>query len=266
MMYSKRVSQRTFLCIAVVVFAASAAGTVVYCSSMSAMGDIPMPGGWAMSTVWAPMCGRTWAAATLSFLVMWMLMMVAMMSPSFAPVLWQYRDALCRAGAGTMQRNLLTAFASVGYFLMWAAFGVAAFVIGVALGSVEMRWPLLARAVPFATGALVSGGGMVQLTWWKAHYLACCKAVPGHGGSLPASAHTALRYGARHGIHCGCCCAGLTAILLADGIMNLAMMACVTTAITAERMSPAGERIARATGVVAAGAGLWLMVRATGLV
>jgi hypothetical protein len=39
-------------------------------------------------------------------------------------------------------------------------------------------------------------------------------------------------------------------------------MVVVTAAITAERLAPAGERVARVIGVVAAGAGLWLIVNA----
>ena len=42
-------------------------------------------------------------------------------------------------------------------------------------------------------------------------------------------------------------------------------MAVVTAAITVERLAPAGEPIARATGVVAVGAGLLLIAQAAGL-
>jgi predicted metal-binding membrane protein len=55
------------------------------------------------------------------------------------------------------------------------------------------------------------------------------------------------------------------ASLLAIGIMDLRAMAAVAVAITAERVAPAGERVAQAIGAVAVGAGLWLIVRAAGL-
>ena len=42
--------------------------------------------------------------------------------------------------------------------------------------------------------------------------------------------------------------------------------AIVTVAITAERLAPAGERVARAIGAVCVGAGLVSLARATGLV
>jgi hypothetical protein len=52
-------------------FAASAAATIVWCTSMSAMGRMPMPGGWTMSMAWMRMPGQTWPGAAASFLGMW---------------------------------------------------------------------------------------------------------------------------------------------------------------------------------------------------
>jgi predicted metal-binding membrane protein len=43
------------------------------------------------------------------------------------------------------------------------------------------------------------------------------------------------------------------AILLVIGVMDLRAMAFVGAAITAERLAPAGERVARAIGAVAVG-------------
>jgi hypothetical protein len=44
--------------------------------------------------------------------------------------------------------------------------------------------------------------------------------------------------------------------------MDFRVMAAVTAAITAERVAPAGVRVARATGVVIVGGGLSLIARA----
>jgi predicted metal-binding membrane protein len=49
------------------------------------------------------------------------------------------------------------------------------------------------------------------------------------------------------------------AILLVIGVTNLRAMAVMAAAITVERLAPAGERIARAIGAVAVGAGLFLV-------
>ncbi len=44
-------SQRAFLGAAALLFVLSSAVTIVWYESMSVMGGMPMPGGWAMSTV-----------------------------------------------------------------------------------------------------------------------------------------------------------------------------------------------------------------------
>ncbi|MGH8630526.1 MAG: DUF2182 domain-containing protein [Burkholderiales bacterium] len=85
---------------------------------------------------------------------------------------------------------------------------------------------------------------------------------PGASRRLPADAGTAWRYGLRLGLHCSHCCAGLTAILLVVGVMDLRAMALVTAAITAERL--AGAPVARAIGAVVIGMGVVLLWRAAG--
>src|SRR6185295_7209410 len=86
--------QRALFGVSALLFAASAAGTVVWCASMSAMGGMSMPGGWTMSMAWMRMPGQTWPGAAATFVGMWIVMMVAMMLPSLVPMLWRYRWAV----------------------------------------------------------------------------------------------------------------------------------------------------------------------------
>ncbi|HEX8909112.1 MAG TPA: DUF2182 domain-containing protein [Anaeromyxobacteraceae bacterium] len=234
--------------------------TIVWCTSMSAMGEMPMPGGWTMSMAWMRMPGQTWLGAAASFLGMWVAMMVAMMLPSLVPMLRRYRQAVGKAGETRL--GPLTALVGVGYFLVWTVVGMAAFPLGVALAAVEMQQPALSRAVPVAVGGVVLMAGALQLTAWKARHLACCREAPGRGRTLPADAGTAWRHGLHLGLHCSRCCAGPTAILLVSGVMDLRAMAAVAAAITVERLAPAGERVARAIGAVVVAAGLLLIARA----
>src|SRR5437870_8261039 len=119
-MTSERASQYAFLGVSALLFAASAAVTIVWCASMSAMGGMPMPGGWTMSMAWMRMPSQTWPGATASFLGMWVAMMVAMMLPSLVPMLWRYRQAVGRTGETRLGR--LTALVGVGYFFVWTVF------------------------------------------------------------------------------------------------------------------------------------------------
>ena len=260
---SEGASRRAFLGVAALLFAASAAGTVAWWGSMSAMGGMPMPGGWTMSMAWMRMPGQTWAGAAASFLGMWVLMMVAMMMPSLVPMLWRFHQAVARADA--TRPDLLTALVGLGYFFVWTLVGAAAFPVGAALAAIEMRLPALARAAPVAIGLVVLIAGAMQFTARKAHRLACCRGAAMRGRALAADAGSAWRHGLRLGLQCSDCCAGLTVILLVAGAMDLRAMAVVTAAITAERLAPAGERVARATGAVVVGAGLLLVVRAAGI-
>jgi predicted metal-binding membrane protein len=252
-----------FLGVCALLFAASAALTIAWCASMAGMGAMPMPGGWTMSMAWMRMPGQSWPGAAAVFLGMWIVMMVAMMLPSLVPMLWRYRETVATTDGRRLGR--LTALVGLGYFFVWTAIGVVVFLLGVTLATIEMQQPALARAVPIAAGVVVVVAGALQFTKWKVRHLACCRYSSGLSGSLPADAATACRYGVRLGIHCGQCCAGLIAILLVLGLMDLAAMAVVSVAITVERLVPAGERVAQALGVVMIGTGVLLIARAAGL-
>jgi predicted metal-binding membrane protein len=252
-----------FLCISALLFAASAALTIVWSTSMSTMGGMVMPGGWTMTMTWMRMPGQTWASTTATFLGMWTVMMVAMMLPSVIPMLSRYREAVRVPDEARL--GLLTAVVATGYFSIWTVFGMLAFSLGVALATMEMQQPALSRAVPVAAAVVILIAGALQFTTWKARQLACCRDSSRLSDALRTDARTAWRYGVRLGLDCAPCCANLMVILLVIGVMDLRAMAIVTAAITAERLVPAGERVARAIGAVTVGAGLILAARAAGL-
>src|SRR5262249_19646524 len=204
----RMVSERAFFGVSALLFAASAAVTIAWCSSMSAMGGMLMPGGWTMSMTWMRMPDQTWGGAAASFVGMWVVMMVAMMLPSLVPMLWRYRQAVGRTNGTRL--CWLTALLGAGYFFAWTVLGLAAFPLGVGLAAIEMQQPALSRAVPIAVGVVVLLAGALQFTAWKAHHLACCREVPGRGSTLPRDSGTTWRHGLRLGLHCSCCCVGLT--------------------------------------------------------
>ena len=252
-------AERAFFSAAALLFAASAAVTLAWCEAMSGMGVMSMPGGWAISMAWMRMPGQTWSEAAAVFLGMWTVMMVAMMLPSLVPMLWRYRQAV--GGTRVPHLGWLTILVGASYFLVWTLLGVAVFPFGVALAAAEMQLPALARTVPFAGGVVVVSAGLLQFSAWKAHHLACCREAP-HRRTLPADARTAWRHGLRLGLHCSCCGAGLTVLLLVLGVMDVYAMAIVTVATVVERLAPAGERAARGIGAAVIAAGVWMIYRA----
>lgn len=261
MMACERTSQHTFFGVTALLFAVSTTTTVLWCKSMSAMGGMEMPGGWTMSMTWMP--GQSWPVAAASFLAMWLVMMIAMMLPSLLPMLLRYRHAV--GGRGERRLGRLTTLVGTGYFFVWTMLGMIAFPLGVTLATIEMQRPELARAVPVAAGFVVVIAGALQFTAWKARHLVCCREMPECDWKLATDAGTAWRHGIRLGIHCAYCCAGLTAILLVIGVMDLRAMAVVGAAITFERLAPSGVRVARIIGAVVIVAGLVLILRGAGL-
>jgi predicted metal-binding membrane protein len=136
------------------------------------------------------------------------------------------------------------------------------FPIGVALATIEMQLPAVARLVPIMIGAIVLVAGVLQLTHWKLRHLACCRDVVSDR-TLRPNAATAWRLGVRLGLHCGYCCSNLMMILLVLGVMDLRAMAVVTAAITLERLSPVGARIPQLIGTIVIGAGMFLVTHAS---
>src|SRR6201988_1353875 len=127
-----RTSDCAFFCVSALLFAASTAATIIWSTSMSAMGEMPMPGGLTMSMAWMRMAGQRWSSAAGSFLGMWVVMMVAMKLPCLVPMLWRYRLAV--PSTDETRLDLLTVLVGVGYFFVWTVFGMAAFPLGAALG------------------------------------------------------------------------------------------------------------------------------------
>jgi len=250
--------ERAFFAICAALFIASAAGTIYLCKSMS--GGMPMPGGWTMSMAWRRMPGQSWLIAAAMFIGMWVVMMVAMMLPPLMPTLWSYRRSI--RGLAEVRLGGLTALAGAGYFFVWAALGAVAYILGGVLTAAEMRWLALARYVPVATGAVLLLAGWFQFTTWKARRLGRCRDVPACGLPANPNPRSAWRKGLRWGVDCGLCCCGFMAVLLVTGVMNLAAMAMLATAITLERLVPKPERATRVAGIAMIVAGAYVMERA----
>ncbi len=185
-------------------------------------------------------------------------MMVAMMLPSLAPTLWRYHRhvravRLPRAG----QRTTLFA---VGYASVWTTIGVALFAMSAELSPMGLASPTDPPFAPWA-GAVVLCVGALQRSRWKEKQLLRCRQACVTARAIPTNVMMAWRDGCRLGVDCGLSCAAPMAVLFIAGLMDARMMLVITAAITAERVSPAGARIARLTGALALVAGLVMCVR-----
>jgi predicted metal-binding membrane protein len=255
---SPAAGERVLYAAAVAVFVFCAWLTWHFCTSMGGDMDMPMPGGWTMSGMWMRMPGQTWAGATVMFLAMWVAMMVAMMLPSALPMVVIYRRAAAFRNDG--RADLCAALLVCGYFAVWAALGLFAYVAGMFAADAAMRWTPVSRAVPPACGAALVLCGIFQLTPMKSACLRHCRDPLGlvacHLGGGPVAA---WRLGIHHGLFCAACCWALMVIQLVLGIMSIPVMVAVAAVIALEKLIPRGEWVARLTGVAAIGGGLvWI--------
>ena len=185
------------------------------------------------------------------------------MLPSLVPMLSHYRRSV--SGPNDVGRRALPVFAGAGYFFVWALVGAVAYPLGVILGTAEMRWSNLARFVPIATGVILLLAGCIQVTRWKARLLEQCRNAPAPGQAHPSDAWSAWRHGLHLGVQCALCCSGFMIILLVAGLMNLGLMAILTTFITLERVAPWPKGAALVAGIVAIAVAALVIARAISL-
>jgi predicted metal-binding membrane protein len=200
---------------------------------------------------------QTWHSAGATYVGIWIAMMVPMMLPSLVPMLLRYRRSVRTAHA--IQVHGLTALVGVGYFTVWTFIGAIAYLASAAVTAIAMRSGRVAALPPLAAGlGLVVAGG-IQLTSWKARQLALCRENACVRPQAP-NAGTALQHGLKLGVRCSLCCGGLMVALFTTGMMDLAVMAAVTIAISAERLGPAPLRAARVVGMAIVTAGVLTIV------
>ena len=206
---------------------------------------------------WMPICGQGWSDSAASFIGMWSVMMASMMLPSLVPVLWRYRRAL--DARGEARRAMLMALAAGAYFFVWSAAGAIVYAVLAAFAEFTFQVPAITHAMPWMFAMVILLAGAFQVSAWKAHHLAWCRPARMDDITFAACPFAAWKFGVRLGLHCTLACAGLTAILLVVGMMDLRAMAVMTAVITAERLAPQGQRVAWAAGAVSIVAGLYLM-------
>jgi predicted metal-binding membrane protein len=200
-------------------------------------------------------------SAVLAFL-MWWVMMIGMMLPGALPM------TLTFATVNRRRRELGTPYVPTavfvaGYLLAWGAFSLAATGAQWWLEHAALMKPMRHLASPLAGGLLFIAVGLYQLAPLKHACLRRCRSPLAfvlerwHDGTAGA-----LRMGAEHGAYCLGCCAFLMALLFVGGVMNLLWAAAIAAFVLVEKLAPAGEAVARAAGLLAVGAGVWMVARA----
>jgi predicted metal-binding membrane protein len=229
---------------------------------------------WAVTIVVAGNMGSgpgTMGLALLPFLGLWLVMMAAMMLPSVAPVAVLWTRVISGTSAG-LERAWRMSLFLVGYLLVWVAFGAATFA---ALAGSQRLLTSSPAAARWLGVAIFIVAGIYQLTAWKDWCLRHCRSPIGalmyYTGFKGRGRD--VRVGAHHGATCAGCCWDLMVLLIAVGVMNVAVMAALTVVIFVEKLWRHGKPFANAVGVLLVALGIlaiwfpWLLpgLRASGM-
>lgn len=203
--------------------------------------------------------GTAWSAGYFAAMfAMWTVMMVAMMVPSAAPAILLFAALRSHTRSGTVAATLV--FAS-GYLAAWTAFSLAATAAQWVLAGAALLTPEMESRTALMAALLFAAAGLYQFSPLKHACLAKCRSPaqflvdrhrPGRWG--------AFRMGIEHGAYCIGCCWALMALLFAFGVMNLLWVAALAAYVLAEKVVPAGRRLAAVGGAGMLALGMLLLI------
>jgi predicted metal-binding membrane protein len=204
---------------------------------------------WQQTSMGMAMNTPTMGMRAPLFLIVWVVMMVAMMFPTAAPMILAFHKV--QAGKRARGETFVSTWVFVAaYMLVWALSGVLAYVGAAGAEAIAAQAKLSGGMAARIGGVLLVVAGAYQLSPLKNMCLAKCRTpitfilTSWRDGTMGA-----LRMGLEHGFFCLGCCWLLFLVLFPLGIMNIAAMAVVTLLVYAEKTLTVGERIAKLAGI-----------------
>jgi predicted metal-binding membrane protein len=191
------------------------------------MGDMPMGEMATADTAMGEMA--MWLGSFSSFVGTWAVMMAAMMLPSAIPLLFEFaRNSERRRGWRTA-----TAVLGATYLGMWLMFGVVCYML---YNGVGMPW----SEQELVGGVALVLAGLYAFTPIKRMSEALCRERCALHGPLPFNLmRSAVVAGARYGLSCLGCTAGLMVPMVLIGMDSLAWMMVLATVVLVYKLAPA---------------------------
>ena len=219
---------------------------------------------WSFPPPMRPAMAMTWSGSYwVIMFFMWWIMMIAMMTPSAAPmVLLHARVSRQAQKRGRMAASPIpTGAFYLGYIVVWAGFSALAVL---AQWGLE-RAGLVHGMLMWSSSRTLSAGllllaGLYQLSSWKHICLAHCRSPADYlSRHWRPGTRGAFRMGLAHGAYCLGCCWILMALLFVGGTMNVVWIAGLSVVVLAEKLVPHGHRVAQGLGAAMIVAALWLL-------
>ena len=208
-----------------------------------------------------PMTPEWTAIDFILLFFMWLVMMIAMMTPSVAPLILIF--AMVNRQRRQQDRPFVsTAYLMTGYFLVWAAFSLAATCLQWLLQQISLLNPEMKTTSRILGGIILIAAGIFQFTRLKQTCLKYCRTpldfIHRH---WKEGNQGALRMGIENGFYCLGCCWMLMVLLFVAGIMNLLWIALIALFVLVEKILPQMKWIPYVAGVVLIVYGILFLVR-----
>ena len=149
-----------------------------------------------------------------------------------------------------------------GYFLIWAAFSLAATSLQWLLQQISLLHPEMKTTNKILGSIILIVAGIFQFTPLKQTCLKYCRTpldfVLNHWRE---GKQGALRMGIENGFYCVGCCWMLMVLLFVAGIMNLLWVALIALFVLIEKISPGVKWIPYVAGLVLIVYGILLLIR-----
>lgn len=163
------------------------------------------------------------------FVASWTVMMAAMMLPSALPLVFEFAQHAERRRGW----RAATVVLGLTYLGVWLAFGVVCYALYTAVG---MPWP----HQELIGGAALALAGLYALTPVKRASERLCRERCALHGPLPFNVmRSAVVAGARYGLSCLGCTAGLMGATVLIGMANLAWMVVLAAVVLVYKVAPA---------------------------
>jgi predicted metal-binding membrane protein len=203
-----------------------------------------------------------WTSTDFILLVlMWLVMMIAMMTPSVAPLILVF----ARVNRERKQQDhpfVNAGYLITGYFLVWAVFSVAATSLQWLLQQISLLNPEMKTTNKILGSIILTLTGIFQFTPLKQTCLTHCRSPINFVLLHWKEGKTgALRMGIENGFYCVGCCWMLMVLLFVAGIMNLLWVAFIALFVLVEKISQGTKWIPYVAGFVLITYGILLLTK-----
>jgi predicted metal-binding membrane protein len=192
--------------------------------------------------------GTSVAIGAVAFTLGWTLMIVAMMLPSSVPLVVTFAALVGRRAQPARLVGLLL----LGYLLVWAAFGFAAWAADRGVHAAVDALPWLAAHPQLILGMTLLGAGLWQFSPLRDRCLDECRSPLGfvlNRWRGVSERREALAMGLAHGAFCVGCCWSLMLVMFGVGVSSLTAMLLLGGLTAIEKNLPQGRRLTRPLGV-----------------